>query len=224
MTLPAGGPDSPLQAAVLQPEALRPARASTVAGFTLRTLGWLPLAFAVWYFTAPVVLYPAVLLLRALARLGLPDLVRGVEQSMAVVTFVTTLRPESAAAGGVLTVDVNLLLYAFGLPLFAALAIAAHERAWRRHLALGYVALLPCIAWGALADFLKNVAITAGPAVAAQTGFAAWQREAIAFAFQFGSLILPAVAPAVLWVATHGRFLSALGHRRATGSTPQAPG
>jgi hypothetical protein len=73
--------------------------------------------------------------------------------------------------------------------------------------------LLPCAAWGAFADFLKNVAITAGPAVAAQTGFAAWQREAIAFAFQFGSLILPAVAPAVLWVALHGRFIAALRHR-----------
>jgi hypothetical protein len=38
-------------------------------------------------------------------------------------------------------------------------------------------------------------------------------REAIAFAFQFGSLILPAVAPAVLWVALHGRFVGALRHR-----------
>ena len=75
--------------------------------------------------------------------------------------------------------------------------------------------MLTLVAWGALADFLKDVAITAGPAIAAQTGFSAWQREAIAFAFQFGSLILPAVAPAVLWVALHGRFLSALRERPA---------
>jgi hypothetical protein len=126
---------------------------------------------------------------------------------------VTTLRPADIASRGVLTVDVNLLLYAFGMPLFAALTIAAHEAKWKRHLALGYVALLPCVAWGAFADFLKNVAITAGPGIAAQTGFGAWQREAIAFAFQFGSLILPAVAPAVLWVAMHGRFIAALRHR-----------
>ena len=53
--------------------------------------------------------------------------------------------------------------------------------------------LLPCFAWCVLADFLKNVAITAGPVIASQAGFAPWQREAIAFAFQFGSLILPAV-------------------------------
>jgi hypothetical protein len=70
--------------------------------------------------------------------------------------------------------------------------------------------MLPCTAWGALADFLKNVAITAGPAVAAQTGFAPWQREAIAFAFQFGSLILPAIVPAIVWVLMHRRFLERL--------------
>ena len=154
--------------------------------------------------------------LRALAWLGLADLVRGIEQAAAVATFVTALRPGEMAPRGVLTVDVNLLLYAFGMPLFAALTVAAHEAAWRRHLALGYVVMLPCAAWGALADFLKNVAITAGPAVAAQTGFAPWQREAIAFAFQFGSLILPAVAPAVLWVAMHGRFIAALRQREPT--------
>ncbi|MEO9136040.1 MAG: exosortase H-associated membrane protein [Casimicrobiaceae bacterium] len=189
---------------------------STVGVFTLRTLGWLPLAFAVWYFTAPLLVAPAVLIVRVLVRLGFSDIVRTVEQSGGIATFVTTLRPGGAALIGVVTVDVNLLLYSFGLPLFAALTLAARERAWRRHLVVGYVVLQPFIAWGALADFLKNVAITAGPAVASQAGFSAWQRETIAFAFQFGSLILPAVAPAVLWVAMHDRFLSGLRRRPAS--------
>jgi hypothetical protein len=187
----------------------------TVARFVLRTLGYLPATFFIWYFTAPALLYPAVLLVRLIARLALHDIVRSVDQARATLTFVAALRPSGAAAGSVLTVDVDLLVYAYGLPLFAALTLAARERAWKRHLAIGYAALLPCIALPALADFLKNVAITAGPAVASQTGFVAWQREAIAFAFQFGSLIVPAVAPAVLWVALHGRFLAELRHRGA---------
>lgn len=189
------------------------AASSTVGRFVLRTLGWLPLAFVVWYFAAPLLLAPAVLIARAIVRVGLPDIVRTIEQSGAIATFVTTLRPGGTALNGVVTVDVNLLLYSFGLPLFAALTLAARERAWKRHLGVGYVALQPFIAWGVLADFLKNVAITAGPAVASQTGFAGWQREAIAFAFQFGSLILPAVAPIVLWLALHGQFLAALRRR-----------
>ena len=191
---------------------------STVGRFVLRTLGWLPILFAIWYFAAPLLLAPALLIVRALARAGLPDIVGAIEQSGTIATFVTTLRAGGTSQNGVITVDVNLLLYSFGLPLFAALTLAARERAWRRHLCIGYAALQPFIAWGVLSDFLKNIAITAGPAVASQTGFAGWQREAIAFAFQFGSLILPAVAPAVLWVALHGRFLAALRRR------PVSPG
>ena len=187
----------------------------TVGRFVVRTLAYLPAAFAVWYVAAPVLLYPVVLIVRGVAYATMRPLVAGVEQSRAVVTFVTALKPAAVTPGAVLAVDVNMLLYAFGLPLFAALTRAAHERNWARHLGVGCAVLLPLIAGCVLADFLKNVAITAGPAVAAQTGFVAWQREAIAFAFQFGSLVLPAVAPAVLWVALHGRFVAALRSRGA---------
>jgi hypothetical protein len=105
---------------------------------------------------------------------------------------------------------VNTLLYSFGMPLFAALTLAVHDQAWKRRLVVGYLVMLPFVAWGVVAEFLKNVAITAGPAIASQAGFAPWQREAIAFAYQFGALILPAVVPAVLWVALHARFIARL--------------
>ena len=108
-----------------------------------------------------------------------------------------------------------MLLYAFGMPLYAALVLAAREPRWPRLLGAGYAVLTPFVAWGVLADFLKNVAITAGPLIASQTGFVAWQREAIAFAYQLGALILPTVAPAVLWVLTHDVFLERMKRARA---------
>jgi len=183
----------------------------SVARFVLRAVAWLPLAFAVWYFTAPVLLWPAKLLVELIARAGFSDLVRSIAQAGATYTFATTLKPgEALAASGTITVDVNALLYAFGLPLYVALVLAAREPGWPRKLALGYVVVIPFVAWGVLADFLKNIAITAGPLVASQTGFAAWQRELIAFAYQFGSLILPTVVPAVVWVVTHRTFLERL--------------
>ena len=46
--------------------------------------------------------------------------------------------------------------------------------------------------------------------VASQTGFSSVQREMIAFAFQFGSLILPTVVPAATWVVTHRALLERL--------------
>jgi len=190
--------------------ALRSLRPPRLSAFILSVLAWLPLTFAVWYFAAPLLLWPAVLAMQAICATAFAYLVRGVEQVGSNVTFTTVLRPGTGLSGAFVTVDVNLLLYSFGLPLLAALILAARETTWKRHLLVGYLALVPFIAWGGLADFLKNVAITAGPAVASQTGFSAGQREAIAFAFQFGSLILPAIVPAIVWVLMHRRFLERL--------------
>lgn len=189
---------------------LRPPR---LPAFVLAVLAWLPLTFAVWYFTAPLLLWPAAVLAEVIARTGFGTLVRDVEQSNALLTFATSLRPGTGQGDAFVSVDVNLLLYAFGMPLLAALILAAREPAWKRHLLVGYGALLPVATFGALADFLKNVAITAGPAVASQTGFSAPQRESIAFAFQLASLILPAIVPAIAWVLMHRDFLERLRQR-----------
>jgi hypothetical protein len=190
--------------------ALRSLRPLRLSAFVLAVLAWLPITFAVWYFAAPLLLWPSVAAMQGVAAVAFRGLVKDIEQYASSVTFTTWLRPGTGGAGGFVSVDVNLLLYSFGLPLLAALIVAAREAAWKRHLLIGYLVLVPFVAWGGLADFLKNVAITAGPAVASQTGFSAAQREAIAFAFQFGSLILPAIVPAILWVLMHRRFLERL--------------
>ena len=197
---------------------------SPVSRFVVRVLAWLPVTFAIWYFAAPVLMWPAAWLTRGVAYAAFADLVRSIEQVRANLVFTTTLHPGIAtAAAAAVTVEVNMLLYAFGMPLFAALTLGADARATndqaRAHdavrrtprrltiLLTGYIALLAVVTWGALADFLKNVAITSGPLIASQTGFSARQRELIAFAFQFGSLILPTVIPAIVWVMTHRAFL-----------------
>jgi hypothetical protein len=136
--------------------------------------------------------------------------VRTIESGGSALTFVTTLRPGEGVGAGVVSVDVNMLVYAFGMPFFAALTLAAREAKWWRTLAIGYGVIVPFVAWGVLADFLKGIAIVAPAAIASQTGFLSWQRELIAFAYQFGSLILPAVVPAVLWVLLHRAFLERL--------------
>ncbi len=184
--------------------------------FVLVTLAWLPIAFAGWYILAPAILLPAELIVRGIARVFMGELVRGIETHGGVVSFVTALRPGAVDAGGELIVDLNMLLYAFGLPLFVALTLAAHQRPLWRPLLIGYVALMPFVAWGVVADFLKNLAITAPALIASQTGFGPRARDMIAFAYQFGSLILPAVVPAIVWVLTHRAFLDRWRSPRAT--------
>ena len=179
--------------------------------FVLKVLAWLPLVFAVWWFGAPVLLFPVKLLLQGVAHAGFGDLFTGIEQSGAIITFATSLKPgEAGGTAAHLDVEVNGWLYSIGMPLFAALVLAAREPGWPRTLAVGYAVLVPVVAWGMLADVLKNIAITSGPLIASQTGFVAWQREVIAYAFQLGLLILPTVVPAVTWVLTHRAFLERL--------------
>jgi len=190
---------------------------SPLTRFVAAAVAWLPVTFGAWYLLAPILLWPVRLVVQLVSRFGFGDLVRAIDAGGSALTFITTLKPGEGVAAGMVSVDVNMLVYAFGMPLFAALTLAAREGRWWRTLALGYAVIVPFVAWGVLADFLKEIAIVAQPAIASQTNFTQWQRELIAFAYQFGSLILPAVVPAVLWVLLHRTFLERL--RRRAGAS-----
>ncbi|HTP46546.1 MAG TPA: exosortase H-associated membrane protein [Casimicrobiaceae bacterium] len=187
--------------------------------FILRVAAWLPLAFLLWYIAAPLLAWPVALLTTAVAKIGFSSIVDGVEQQGRMLTIVSTLKSTLAstqnAASGVLSVDLNPGLYSFGFPMLVALTLAARQPHMLRTLLLGYVVLTPFVSWGLVAEFLKRIAFDAGPTVASQAGFTPAQREAIAFAYQFGTLILPAAAPAVFWVLTHRRFLAEFANRGA---------
>ena len=186
-----------------------------LARFVVVVLAWLPVCFALWYFTAPLLTVPVHWLALAVAKIGFSDMILDVEKSGSLFSFVTNLRPASATSfsGGkaAVVVDSRSLLYTYGLPLFAALALAGtglkNGVRLAKVLAIGYLALLPFQTWGVFADALKQLAITMGPAISSQTGFSSFQREVIAFAYQFGTLILPTVIPAIVWVLTHRPFL-----------------
>ena len=184
-------------------------RAAPVGRFVLRVAAWLPAAFLVWYLAGPVLAWPIGLLTDAVTRLAFADIVRTVEQHGHVLTIVSTLKATRAATAdaGVIAVDVNILLYSFGLPMLAALILAARQPHAVRRLVLAYFVLAPFVTWGVVTEFLKHLVFDTSVAVASQAGFSPLQREVIAFAYQFGSLILPTVAPAVFWVLTHRRFL-----------------
>jgi hypothetical protein len=184
--------------------------------FVLRVIAWLPLTFAVWYLAAPLLVWPVALLAELFTRSTF-DWVKSVEQMGPLITFVTSLKPAEGAnpAGvkAVVSVESNVLLFSFGLPMLAALILAVREPHRVRMLLIGFVVLLPFQTFSVVADFLKNVAILAPPAVSSQTGINAFQREVIAFCYQFGTLILPTVAPAIVWVLMHRRFLEKLSGR-----------
>jgi hypothetical protein len=199
-------------------------RGTSLWRFVLRVAAWLPLAFLVWYLAAPLLAWPIALLTGGVIKLAFADIVQAVEQQGHLITIVSTLKATLATtenpAAGVISIEVDTLLYSFGLPMLAALILAARQPRALSKLLLGYVVLAPLVTWGVVAEFLKHVTFDIAPPVAAQAGFSPLQREVIAFAYQFGSLILPAVAPAVFWVLTHRSFLESLSVRETNGGEP----
>ena len=172
-----------------------------VLATVLRALGWLPLTFALWYLAAaPVSWVPA--RLAAIAIAGAAGKVERMEVTRPSTAYSVLVegpyrpgRSDRAQA----RVEVAAAIYTVGIALFAALALASH--AWRTpaRAALGLALLLPLPAVGKAFDALRQLGSTAELA-----GLLAWppaMREAIALGYQAGSLLLPTLAPVIVWLA-----------------------
>ena len=183
--------------------------------FFLKAALWLPLCLGLWYWKAEWFNSPAAIMSGWIMKGLFPGWVEAVEWAQRTVSVVTTL--EIAMVPGMkegqhatMVAEANPLSYSFGLPFFSALLLASREAKRWRKLMVGALFLVPFQAWGICFDLLKQVAISAGPAVAAQTGFSTWQREGIAMSYQFGHLIMPTVAPIALWLALNRQFIPML--------------
>ena len=104
---------------------------ASLGRFVLLVAAWLPPAFLVWYLAGALLAWPIALLTTAVAKLAFTDLVRAVEQQGPLIVIVSTLKPTLAttqnATSGVLSVDLNTLLYSFGFPMLVALTLAAGQ-------------------------------------------------------------------------------------------------
>jgi hypothetical protein len=187
-----------------------------IATFVLRTALWLAPCFAAWYLAARFHGIAAGEAARALVLVLKPGLVSALERQGSDLVFVTTLLVHPAPGEtGVLVTEVNPLLYTYGLPLFVALMLAARASGWK--IVAGAALLLPLQAWGIAFDFLAQVGIRAGPAVSAQAGLAGWPSEAVALAYQAGSLLFPALVPVLLWGAFNRPLIARIAESRTVG-------
>jgi hypothetical protein len=207
-------------------------RLSPVHEFALKAALWLPLSFVVWFWAASLWVWPAARLARSVL-LGLwPALFTALSQGgdvldasghvighagylLTLTTAVMVTVPAGAAGAGgvgVLEPTLNPMVYAYSLPLFSGLAMATPLSTRRRlfQMLVAFVAIWIAQAFGIVAESLKFVAFEAGPEGAAAIAHAGLAPNAIALAYQFGYLILPAVVPAALWIGLNRRFIERL--------------
>lgn len=221
---------------------------SPIREFALKALLWLPLCFVVWFWLAPLWVQPAVVAARAVL-LGLwgelfTAVVQGGElldaggrvvahagylvQLTTTVTVTVPAGPGGPGGVGVLEPTINPLIYGYSLPLFSGLAMATPLSVRRRlvQMLLTFLVIWLAQACGIVAESLKVLAFDSGAEGAAAVARAGLAPNAIAFAYQFGYLILPAVVPVAAWIGLNQAFIERLvrpagepdGHNRGQSS------
>jgi len=188
---------------------------SLIGWFVVRTLLWLPLCFFMWHFMAATLTWPLARLVEWCSTAILPNAVDSIEQFGYTLNVVTRFAVQVPGVGqGVMTFDVNPLSYGYGMPLLTALIAATPEcgvQKWH-HWGLGMLLLLLAQAWGVYFDILVHLSTMMGDGVLQRMGFSSLQLEGIALGYQFGYLMLPPLAPVVVWVFLCRSFIATLVH------------
>lgn len=199
---------------------------SPIREFGLKAVLWLPLAFVVWFWAAPLWVWPAMLIAKQVllghwgmlfesVRLGgelLGDGGRVVARAGYLVSLGTRVTVDVQGATGVLEPTLNPMVYAWSLPLFGGLAMATPLSTGRRTLqfALALAVIWLGQAFGIVAEALKTLAFDAGASGAAAVAQAGLDANAIALAYQFATLVLPAIVPVALWIGLNRAFIESL--------------
>lgn len=202
----------------------------------LAALLWLPLMFFLWFWFAEPLVWPVIRMAKLVLINAWPQLFAGVSQGADLLdaqgrvlghpgylmqlstSVMVNVAPAGAAANfGFIEPTVNPMIYGYALPLFVGLVMATPLTARQRlaQCAIGIPLIWVAQAFGVVSESLKAVAIDAGALGAEAAQRAGLSLDLIALCYQFGYLVLPALLPALLWIAGNRRFIDALTRRDA---------
>ncbi len=194
-------------------------RLSPVAPFFLKVLVWMPVSFALWYYSAEVGLWPVTKLVDGFLSFQIPYAIQSVTQvghqiqvSVYLAVPASPARLPGGSTGEMVLAGkflVNALKYGYCIPLFTALLLATPGHWWRKMKIwlMGMLILQLAQAWGVSFEVLKILLFDQGPEAPGMLGYGFLSLNGVGLAYQFGFLILPAVAPVVIWMAFHTDYL-----------------
>lgn len=173
--------------------------------FFLKVSLWIPICFAVWYFLSILLTIPLTIIVNKFMTWILPNLIEQIYQRgnhLIIITRLTSSGVGEQGAGiGEIIFELNPLIYGYSFPLYSALVLAVpvidskKVKAW----IIGILILLFIQAFGVTANIFKELAFLNADAKA-QLGLPIWSYDIIVLAYQFGYLILPSIAPIVIWI------------------------
>lgn len=202
------------------PTAVRAAQAKAVSVpvFALSAFAWMAVLITIWMYVNPWTSYPAGVIAGVGLEVGAPTWIREARMigaadaaedvtvgHLEVSTRIDVPVPGSGGQRAEMILDGNPSRYAYGLPIFLALLLAARQRKMLGKAIAGYVLLLPFQAF-TLAFFILLQILVSTNIDAAKLRLSAWQVEGIVYGFQFGTLVVPTLLPILLWLWLDRRF------------------
>jgi hypothetical protein len=230
-TAPHAGAPEPAVAPVVAAPTDEADEPISLKAFLLAATLWLPLAFFLWYALSAFVMYPVNKMTAFVLLNWMPDLVGSVTQrgglASMVLLVVETVPGFAYEAGktGMLWETYNTMQFCYGLPVFVGLLMAT-PMTWGqtfRQLAIGYACLLPAQIFSLLGAVLLDLQYKFGPQAAEIVASHGLSPYVTALWYQFGYLVLPAVAPVIIWALLNRRFIEALRDEAQPLAEPEAP-
>ena len=198
-------------------------RPSALTIFVLSAFGWIVALTLLWSQVSAWTSYPVGVLSHIALEQGAPMWVHQVRLKpghMAVDTNVAVPVAEAGGRRAEITIDADPARYAYGLPIFLALLLAARGKGRVVRAIGGYVLLLPAQAFSLTFYVLMQVVLTTQLDVRLMR-IAQWQMELIVYGYQVGSLVVPTLAPILLWLWMDKKFVAEVVMRGWRG--PAAP-
>ena len=167
---------------------------------------WMLFGFMVWFYSSPwhgvPVRWLADGLLSATLGAAFYNIIASPDRAY---LFQVQTRIEYSFADGTreaLGFIVNPLIYGFGLPLLLGLIMATTQPLRRKIavLLIGYLVVLAVQVWGVYWESLKTLTFNFGGEAALVVAASGIPESFIALCYQLGVLILPPLAPVIVWV------------------------
>ncbi len=173
---------------------------------------YLPLSLFVWFAFAGVMVTPVLWLSKAVLLSWMPEIFVDIQRNQHAFNVLSSLVAQTEP-GKQLVVDfmINPMIYGYGLPVIAGLALATPNSIgtrWRQ-IAIGAVVIWLVQLNGVVWDVLQyvNTGLDGGTAAIAKHHLSP---TFLALMYQFGYLILPPLTPVLLWALMNRKFIDNL--------------
>jgi hypothetical protein len=162
--------------------------------------------FLLWHVTSDTLSAPAVGLVHLTLTHWFPDVVNGLFLDGTEALLMTEFGEENgtlvplASAEYRLGFQINPRTLSYSLPFYTALHFATQKKEYLVSYLLGLFALYPLIVFGLLCLCLKELMVNLGGQFFNQPGVFVPNANVIGILYQFSVLIVPTLAPAILWI------------------------